>query len=83
MVAFATRDFVHMHNGALIGAGTIIRALNNDNLEAAYKRTGEEKERLVVLNLGHLHYDALTDSGFCFGEPMFDYSDLPKKAVDD
>jgi hypothetical protein len=40
MVAFATGGFVHMHNGAVIGAGTIIRALNNDNLEAAYKRTG-------------------------------------------
>jgi len=82
MVAFSTRDFVHMHNGAVIGAGTVIRALDNDNLEAAYKPTGEDKERQVVLNLGQLHYDGVTDSGFCFGDPIFDYSDLSKKSVD-
>jgi hypothetical protein len=26
MVAFCTRNFIHMHNGAVIGAGRIIRA---------------------------------------------------------
>jgi hypothetical protein len=67
----------------VIGAGRIIRALNNDKLEAAYTRTGEAEERQVVLNLRELHYDGVTDSGFCFGDPMHEYSDLPKKAVDE
>jgi hypothetical protein len=77
MVAFATRDFVHMCNG------TMIRGLNNDNLEAAYKRTGEEKERYVLLHLPELHYNGISDSGFCFGQPVHNYSDLPKKSVDE
>jgi hypothetical protein len=73
MVAFCTRDFLHMHSGA------VIRALVNSNLEAAYKRTGEEEERLIGLNLDHLHYYGVTDSGFCFEKPMYDYSDLSEK----
>jgi hypothetical protein len=48
MVAFCTRDFLHLHNGALIAAGTV-------------------------------HYDAVTNSGFWFAKPMYDYSDLPEQ----
>ncbi len=76
-VAFASREFVHLKDGAVIGAGTIVRALNSENVEANYERTGEKEARQVVLNISQLHYDGVTDSGFCFGDPAFDYSDLP------
>jgi hypothetical protein len=82
MVAFAERSFIHWLNGRCIASGTILRALNSECLEAHYCHAGPEGEReggregLVLLYLPLLHYDGATESGFVFGDPVHDYSDL-------
>jgi hypothetical protein len=75
-VAFTECQFVHLRNGREIGTGTIVRALNAECLEAAYLRAGETEERRVVLYLSGLHYDGESDSGYCFGAAVHDYSEI-------
>lgn len=78
-VSLSECDFVHLLKGEVISEGTIVRPLNSDNLEAQLKRAGEEEFRRVVLNVDHLHYDDVTDTGFCFGDMVHDYSELKEK----
>jgi len=75
-VALTDCPFVHMHQGEAIGSGVITRALNSENIEALYTRMGETDKRRVVLNVSMLHYDGLTDSGFCLGEQQHAYEEV-------
>jgi hypothetical protein len=82
-VAFAEREFVHWLNGEKIGSGTILRALDSENVEAFYLHVGETEEETeypyVSLNVSALHYDGANRTGFRFGPPVHDYSELPSR----
>jgi riboflavin synthase alpha subunit len=77
-VRLADREFVHLVNGQVIGHGHFTFSLNNDNVEAVYHRGDETEARQIVLNVGQLHYDGVSDSGFCLGEVQHDYSEIPE-----
>jgi hypothetical protein len=78
-VIFSGRNFVHMHQGKVVGTGAVIRGVNKDVVEASYQRTGEaeHRDRLIMLNVTELAYDGVTDSGYCFGPLEHDSSELP------
>ena len=80
-VVYAEREFVHFVNGEVIGSGTILRATDSENVEAFYLHAGETEEETehpyVSLNSFALHYDGASRTGFRFGPPVHDYSELP------
>jgi len=76
-VIFSGREFVHLHQGNVIGTGSVVRGINKDAVEALYTRQGETEIRQIVLNVTELSYDGVTNSGYCFGNLEHDFSELP------
>jgi pectin methylesterase-like acyl-CoA thioesterase len=80
-VVYAERKFVHFVNGTVIATGTILRATDSENVEAFYLYAGETEEETeypyVSLNSSALHFDGESRTGFRFGPPVHDYSELP------
>jgi len=75
-IALMEREFVEFLNGEIIASGTVIRAINSDNVEVTYCHEGEKEWRYVTLNISNLHYYGATRTGFNFGPPKHDYSEL-------
>jgi hypothetical protein len=54
-----------------------MRAINSDNIEVAYTHDEEgAEENFVILKVSNLHYFGSTRTGFRFGPPKHDYSEL-------
>jgi hypothetical protein len=61
------RNFISLKNNEAIGSGVIVRTINKDCVEATYKHSDEEEERMVIFNVTGFHYDDQTKTGFCWG----------------